>query len=82
MLYLVALFFPFVSLLLVRKPVQATISLLLHLLAAFLFITVIASWLGFILFTALVLHALFVVHGAQADRRAERIAEAVQQRNS
>lgn len=82
MLYLVALFFPFVSLLLVRKPVQATISLLLHLLAAFLFITVIASWLGFILFTALVLHALFVVHGALADRRAERIAEAVQQRNS
>ena len=78
MLYLVALFFPFVSLLLVRKPVQATISLLLHLLAAFLFVTVIASWLGFILFTALVLHAFFVVHGAQADRRAERIAEAVQ----
>lgn len=78
MLYLVALFFPFVSLLLVRKPVQATISLLLHLLAAFLFVTVIASWLGFILFTALVLHAFFVIHGAQADRRAERIAEAVQ----
>ncbi|WP_421709739.1 hypothetical protein [Algihabitans sp.] len=77
MLYLIALFFPFVSLLLVRKPVQATISLLLHLLAAFLFVTVIASWLGFILFTALVLHAFFVVHGAQADRRAERIAEAV-----
>ena len=71
MLYLVALFFPFVSLLLVRKPVQATISLLLHLLAVFLFVTVIASWLGFILFTALVLHALFVVYGVQADRRAE-----------
>ena len=82
MLYLVALFFPFVSLLLVRKPVQAAISLLLHLLAVFLFVTVIASWLGFVLFTALVLHALFVVHGVKADQRAERIAEAVQQRNN
>ena len=82
MLYLVALFFPFVSLLLVRKPLQATISLLLHLLAVFLFVTVIASWLGFVLFTALVLHALLVVHGVKADQRAERIAEAVQQRNN
>ena len=78
MLYLVALFFPFVSLLAVRKLIQAAISLLLHVMAAFLFVTVIASWFGFILFTALVLHALFVVHGAKADRRAERIVEAVQ----
>lgn len=77
MLYLVAVFFPFVSLFAVGKPIQAIVSLGLYVVSAVLVLTVIASWLGFILFLLLVPHAFFVVHGARADRRAEKIVEAI-----
>jgi uncharacterized membrane protein YqaE (UPF0057 family) len=62
MLYLLAFLLPPLAVLLAGKPFQALLSLPLTLL----------GWLPG------VIHALFVAHGYYADRRTERIIEAME----
>ena len=77
MLYLIAIFLPWLSLFLVGKVVQAAISLVLYIVSIVLVVTVLFSWLGFLLFIALAIHALLVIHSTRADRRTERLVEAM-----
>lgn len=77
MLYLVAFFLPPLALLLVGKPFQAVISLVLYLLAwVGLFFFLIP---GFLCWVVAVAHAILVINGKRADQRAEKIARAVRQ---
>jgi hypothetical protein len=74
MLYFLALFCSPLALLLALRPISALLNALLY----------IGAWLGLVLFFVPgvllwflgVLHAYFVLHNADADRRAERIARA------
>nr|WP_248291746.1 MULTISPECIES: YqaE/Pmp3 family membrane protein [unclassified Novosphingobium] len=63
-LYLVAILFPPLALLLVGKPFQAVLNLFLCLL----------FWIPG------VVHALFVVHSAKADARTQRIVTELRRR--
>ena len=62
MRYLLAILLPPLAVFLCGKPVQAIINLLLTLI----------FWIPG------VVHALFVVHGHLADKRTERIVEAIE----
>ncbi len=61
MLYLLAIFLPPVALLLVGKPIQAIISV----------------FLCFLLWIPAVVHALFVVNSVKADRRNDKLINAL-----
>ena len=79
MLYFIALFCSPLALLLAGKPVQALLNAILYVLAfiglAAFFVPGVLCWLlG-------VVHAFAVISSQKADRRAERIAAAVRQRN-
>ena len=62
MRYLLAILLPPLAVFLCGKPIQALINLLLTLI----------FWIPG------VVHALFVVHGHLADKRTERIVEAIE----
>jgi uncharacterized membrane protein YqaE (UPF0057 family) len=62
MRYLLAIILPPIAVLLCGKPVQAILNLLLTIL----------FWIPG------VVHALFVVHGYLADKRTDRVLEAVE----
>lgn len=82
MLYLLAFFFPWLSLFLVMKPIQAAINFLLWVLGIALIISLFAAPLGIALGIATFLHAIFVVHGARADRRTAKIVDAISAQKS
>ncbi len=65
MLYLLAIFFPPLAVLIAGKPFQAIINF----------------FLIFLLYLPAVIHAFGVVNNYYADKRAKRIAEAVQERS-
>jgi hypothetical protein len=78
MLYLLAIFLPWLSLLFAGKPFQAIFSLALDIVAI---VAVILFFLfpgfGFALHAALVLHAFLVINSARADKRARELLEAM-----
>lgn len=63
MLYLLAIIAPPIALLLVGKPIQALLSI----------------FLCFLLWIPAVVHALFVVNSVKADRRNEKLINALRQ---
>ena len=65
MRYLLAILLPPVAVLLCGKPIQGIISIFLTLL----------FWIPG------VVHALFVVHGHLADKRTEKIVEAIKEKD-
>lgn len=65
MRYLLAILLPPLAVFVCGKPIQAIINLLLTLI----------FWIPG------VVHALFVVHGHLADKRTERIVEAIEKSN-
>lgn len=79
MLYLVAIFFPWLSLFLVGKPFQAIFSIILSVVAVVLTIFL---GLGVLLHVALVIHACIVISGARADQRTNKIVEALEKQKA
>lgn len=69
MLYLLALFFPFLAVLFVGKPFQAMINLVIWLIGFATF--------GVGCLVALI-HAVCVIHGAHQDRRMRKLIGAMQ----
>jgi tetrahydromethanopterin S-methyltransferase subunit E len=79
MLYLVAFFVPPLALLLAGMPLQAIISLVLYL-ASFVgllfFITP-----GVVIWAIAVVHAILMIHNRRADKRAQKIIDAIEKRD-
>jgi len=77
MLYLLALFLPWLALAFVGKPIQAVISLCLYILACFgllfFFIPGVLLWL------VSVAHAFAVISGGRADKRTQKIVDAIRE---
>jgi len=75
MLYLLALFLPWLALAFVGKPIQAIISLCLYILAVigflFFFIPGVLLWL------VSVAHAFAVISSVRADKRTRKIVDAI-----
>ena len=76
MLYLLALFLPWLALAFVGKPIQAVISLCLSILAVigFLFFFMIP---GVLLWLVSVAHAFAVISSVRADKRTQKIVDAI-----
>jgi uncharacterized membrane protein YqaE (UPF0057 family) len=64
MMYLLAIILPPIAVLICRKPIQAILNLILTLI----------FWIPGMI------HALFVVHGCYADKRADKIVEAIEKK--
>lgn len=64
MMYLLAIILPPVAVLICGKPIQAILNLILTLI----------FWIPGMI------HALFVVHGYYADKRTDKIVEAIEQK--
>ena len=78
MLYLLAIFLPWLSLFFVGKPFQAIFSLILSILSVF---AALLFGLGFLLHIGLVIHACIVINGAKADKRTKQIVDALNRRS-
>jgi uncharacterized membrane protein YvlD (DUF360 family) len=80
MLYLLAFFLPPLALLLVWKPIQAIISLVLFICALLgLFLFVIP---GILIWLISVGHAILVINAKRADQRTEKIVSAMKNKNA
>lgn len=77
MLYLIAIFLPWLALLLAGKPFQALVSLGLALLSAIGLLFFLLP--GLLLWLLSVAHAFAVIGNARADKRARRIIAAVRE---
>ena len=64
MMYLLAIILPPIAVLICRKPIQAILNLILTLI----------FWIPGMI------HALFVAHGYYADKRTEKIVEAIKEK--
>jgi uncharacterized membrane protein YqaE (UPF0057 family) len=64
MMYLLAIILPPIAVLICGKPIQAILNLILTLI----------FWIPGMI------HALFVVHGYYADKRTDKIVEAIEQK--
>ena len=80
MLYFIAFFCSPLALLFAGRPISALFNLVLYLLAVALTVTIILAHFGFLLWLAAFVHAVLVIHGAQEDRRARWIADAMRDR--
>jgi len=76
MIYLIAIFCSPLALLLAGKPVSAIFNLVLYVLSIVCWVTIIFFHAGFVLWALALLHAVFAISDARADRRARRIMEA------
>ena len=77
MLYLLAIFLPWLALLFAGKPIQAVLSLCLSVLSVLgLFMFVMP---GLLLWLLSVAHAFAVIGSARADKRAKQIVEAIRE---
>ena len=80
MLYLLAFFISPLALLLAGMPFQAILNLVLYVLA------IVLTFVGLILFSApgiliwalAVAHAVLMIHNKRAERRAQRIIDAIE----
>ncbi len=83
MLYILGIILPPIALFVVGKPIQAIFNLIIFVLSGLIFIGTLGfgSFLSFPLWIVAVIHALFVVHGHNSDKKIERIADAVAQRS-
>ncbi len=75
MLYLIALLFPFVSILLCGKPFQAIFNFILFVLGLVLFTITLGA--TSILNIICIVHAFFVIHSRNQDKRTERIIQSM-----
>ena len=76
MIYLIAIFCSPLALLLAGKPISAIFNLILYLLSIVCWVTIIFFHAGFVLWVLALLHAVFAISDARADRRARRVMEA------
>jgi hypothetical protein len=76
MIYLIAIFCSPVALLLAGKPISAIFNLVLYVLSIVCWVTIIFFHAGFVLWALALLHAVFAISDARADRRAKRMIEA------
>ena len=79
MLYLVSIIVPPLAILLSGKPFQAVFNLLLLILTLLILVGTLGlgSGISFVLWVIAILHAVFVVHGRNQDRRDQKIIDAV-----
>lgn len=77
MLYLIAIFFPWLALLFAGKPLQAILSIGLSILAVLGLLFFLLPGIVFWLFS--VAHAFAVISGARADKRTKQILAAVRE---
>lgn len=75
MLYFIAIFCSPLALLLAGKPVSALFNLILYVISIALWVTILLWHAGFLVWALAVLHAVFSIHDARADRRARRIVD-------
>jgi len=76
MIYLIAIFCSPLALLLAGKPISAIFNLILYVLSIVCWVTIIFFHAGFVLWALALLHAVFAISDARADRRARRVMEA------
>lgn len=76
MIYLIAIFCSPLALLLAGKPISAIFNLVLYVLSIVCWVTIIFFHAGFVLWALALLHAVFAISDARADRRARRMMEA------
>ncbi len=84
MLYIIGIILPPIALFMTGKVVQAIFNLIIFVLSILIFIGTLGfgSFLSFPLWIVAVIHALFVVHGHNSDKKIEKIATAVAQNSS
>lgn len=80
MTYLIAFFCSPLALLLTGKPFQALFNLVLYILSIVCWATIILHSAGFLLWAIAALHAIMTISDARQDRRARRIAAAIETR--
>ena len=78
MLYLIAFFCSPLALLFAGKPFQALFNLVLYIVSIVLWATIVFFHAGFIVWLIAVAHALLAISDAREDRRARRIARAIE----
>ena len=76
MIYLIAIFCSPLALLLAGKPISAIFNLILYVLSIVCWVTIIFFHAGFVLWALALLHAVFAISDARADRRARRVMQA------
>jgi TM2 domain-containing membrane protein YozV len=79
MIYLLAFFCAPLALLLTGKPIQALANLILYILSIAFWVTIIFHTVGFILWALGVVHAVFAINNARADRRTRRLVAAMRE---
>jgi len=77
MLYLLAIVFPWLALLFAGKPLQAVLSLVLHIVAVITFLLFLFP--GVLLWLLCVAHAFAVIGSAHADKRTKKIVAAIRE---
>ena len=80
MMFLLAIFCSPLALLITGKPFQALFNLILYVLSIAAWATIILHSLGFALWAVALIHAILAINAAQEDRRARRIADAMERR--
>jgi uncharacterized membrane protein YqaE (UPF0057 family) len=75
MLIILAFFLPPLALLLAGMPFQALINLVLCILSIIGFVFL---WPGVVMSVVAVAHAILMIHNQRADRRAQRIIDAIE----
>jgi hypothetical protein len=78
MIYLLAFFCAPLALLFTGKPFQALFNLVLYVLSIAFWITIVFHAAGFMLWLIGAVHAILAISDAREDRRARRIAAAMQ----
>lgn len=77
MIYLVAIFCSPLALVLIGRPIQGVVNLVLYVLSFVFWITIIFHSVGLALWAVALLHALLAIGDKKADRRARKLAAAM-----
>jgi hypothetical protein len=77
MLYLIAIFCPPLALFLAGRPISALFNFILYVLSIVFWATIIFWHTGFLLWALAMLHAVFAIHDAFADRRTRRVVSEI-----
>jgi len=79
-MYLLAIFCSPLALLFTGKPFQALFNLILYVLSIVCWVTIVLHSAGLVLWALAFIHAVLAINEAHEDRRARRIARAMERR--
>jgi hypothetical protein len=77
MIYFIAIFCSPLALLLIGKPFQAVLNLILYVLSIVFWITIILHSVGFALWAVAFVHAVLSVNSHKADKRNRRLIDSL-----